>query len=71
MGNKNKILVTLKKDIDKSKNLEDKLIVLISELYSEHILETKREDKVLLDKLQRAIKGREIVFENNLSKVFQ
>jgi len=71
MGNKNKILVTLKKDIDKSKNLEDKLIVLISELYSEHILETKREDKVLLDKLQKAIKGREIVFENNSSKVFQ
>ena len=71
MGNKNKILVTLKKDIEKTKSLEDKLIVLISELYSEHILETKREDKVLLDKLQKAIDGREIVFENNSSTVFQ
>ena len=61
-----KAIKKLKEDIKKKEILDEKISILISDLYEERHLEIEREKKVLLDRFMISTKGKDIVLENRL-----
>jgi len=65
MKTKNKELLILKRDIrlTKTNTSSDDITDIISELYRDRIIQTERENKVILDEIVSATKGKELIFE--------
>lgn len=66
MNSQKKTIKKLQKDIKKKEIIDDKISILISELYQERHLELEREKKVLIDRFMLSTEGKGVVLENRL-----
>lgn len=55
----------LKKGIQQNDAFDNKLVILISDLYQDRINDKEKENEVMLDKLIMAIHGKELILENS------
>lgn len=66
MNSQKKTIKKLQSDIKKKEIIDDKISILISELYQERHLEHEREKKVLIDRFVLSTEGKGVVLENRL-----
>ena len=65
MKDRTRILNGINDDIKAQDNFDQKVVILVSDRYRERLIESEREEKVLLDMLTSALQGKELVVENN------